>query len=104
MFSNSNFILSLKFPDCLHTFQTDLPETARSMKPNETNSSQSEKFQDKIYRHFGKSLIPVFKTFLKFTDYLQNFQISGNYQIHQKPMSSLSGKFGGKIQIFLYKL
>ena len=53
---------------------------------------QSEKFVDKNYKHFENLLLLSFKTFLKLTDYIQTFQISGTYQIHQKPTSTLSRK------------
>ena len=67
MFSNSYFILSSKFTDCLQAFQITL-NTARSMKSMteycETKSNQSEKCLDENYRHLKKNLFSLFyKTF-----------------------------------------
>ena len=66
----------------------------------ETQSSQCEKFQNKTIGILEFFLTLSCKIFLKFTDYLQTFQISANYQIHQKPMSNLSGKSVGEYFIF----
>ena len=92
LFKNSK--LFAKLPENLETVRS-MKNTKEFLKKTKKKFSQSKKFVDKNYMHFEKNSSLSFQTFFKLSDYLQTFQKSGTFQIHQKPMSSLSGKSVG---------